>query len=38
VGVASDLYRAFCGDGGLLVGVAEGGEEEGVSIGVWGLG
>lgn len=29
-GAASDLHSAVWGDGGLLVGVAEGGEEEGV--------
>lgn len=37
MGVASDLYSAVCGDGGVLVGVAEGGEEEGVSA-VWSRG
>lgn len=29
---ASDLYRAVCGDGGVLVRVAKDGEEVGVSI------
>lgn len=30
VGFASDLYGAVCGDGGVLGGTAEVGEEEGV--------
>ena len=33
MGVASDLCGAFFGDGGVLVWVAEGGEEEGVGGG-----
>ena len=32
LGVASDLYWAFCGDVGVLGGVGEGGEEEGVGL------